>query len=265
LFHRVHPEPRNLGMPCATPRSWLRATPEARPLKKRDGFHTLSNDGCRRWRSGPSRNSIEVAFRLMCSPFVIASIEPRSSITSKPKRCRDDALSENFVTIKSPRPPNSMQADCRSRESLRYSTCMKQPSPESSGQLMCRSDPDGLDKVTMNATLPVLNRNRQARFVIPGINLDAFNFTIRWVNRAASLCQPHGHFTTFSLLEILVEPFRRDGLLMSQSSIKGSSDMSGVQEPRPDERRKQIANRCAVPTADGGRERRSGTTNSVKL
>jgi hypothetical protein len=99
----------------------------------------------------------------------------------------------------------------------------------------------------MNATLPVLNGNRNARFVIPGINLDAFNFTIRSVNRAAKLCQPHGHFTTFSLLEILVEPFRRDELLMSQSSIKGLSDMSGVQEPRPDERPKQIAESVRGP------------------
>jgi hypothetical protein len=99
----------------------------------------------------------------------------------------------------------------------------------------------------MNATLPVLNGNRNARFVIPGINLDAFNFTIRSVNRAAKACQPHGHFTTFSLLEILVEPFRRDELLMSQSSIKGLSDMSGVQEPRPDERPKQIAESVRGP------------------
>jgi hypothetical protein len=84
-----------------------------------DGFQTLSNGGYPRWRIGPSRNSIDVVSRLARSQSVMASTEPRSSITSTPKGYRDDALSGNFVTARSSRPPNSTQAGCRSRESLR--------------------------------------------------------------------------------------------------------------------------------------------------
>ena len=114
-----------------------------RPAPEEEG--RLSNPVQRRqsrWRFGPSRNSIDVVYRSMSSQTGIASIEPRSSITSTPKGYRGGALSGNFVTTWSSEPLNSTKAGCRSQESLRHSVCMKQPSPVSSGQLECRFGPE---------------------------------------------------------------------------------------------------------------------------
>ena len=143
LFHRGQQGLRSLRAPRVKQRNRLRATLEDRLLKERDGFQTPSNGGYPRWRFGPSRNSIDMVHRSMSSQSGIASIEPRSSITSTPKGYRDGVLSGNFETTRSSKPLNSTKAGCRSQESLRHSVCMKQPSPGSSGQLECRFDPEG--------------------------------------------------------------------------------------------------------------------------